>query len=46
MRAQKRLDSKIRTSVTETKCGAETEGMIIQRLPHWGIIPFTITKPR
>ena len=23
--------------VTETKCGAETEGMIIQRLPHLGI---------
>jgi hypothetical protein len=25
--------------VTETKCGAETEGMIIQRLPHWEIHP-------
>ena len=24
---------------TETKCGAETEGMIIQRLPHLGIHP-------
>jgi hypothetical protein len=23
--------------VTETKCGAETEGMTIQRLPHLGI---------
>jgi hypothetical protein len=23
--------------VTETKCAAETEGMIIQRLPHLGI---------
>ena len=25
--------------VTETKCGAETEGRIIQRLPHLGIHP-------
>jgi hypothetical protein len=25
--------------VTETKCGAETEGMTIQRLPHMGIHP-------
>jgi hypothetical protein len=25
--------------LTETKCGAETEGMIIQRLPHLGIHP-------
>jgi hypothetical protein len=25
--------------VTETKCGAETEGMITQRLPHLGIYP-------
>jgi hypothetical protein len=25
--------------VTETKCEAETEGMIIQRLPHLGICP-------
>jgi hypothetical protein len=32
--------------VTETKCGAETEGMTIQRLPHLGIHPYTITKPR
>ena len=24
---------------TETKCGAETEGMTIQRLPHLGIHP-------
>jgi hypothetical protein len=24
---------------TETKCGAETEGMIIQRLPHLRIHP-------
>jgi hypothetical protein len=30
----------------EAKCGAETEGMTIQRLPHWGSIPYTITKPR
>jgi hypothetical protein len=25
--------------VTEAKCGAETEGMIIHRLPHLGIHP-------
>jgi hypothetical protein len=25
--------------VTEKKCGAETEGMTIQRLPHLGIHP-------
>jgi hypothetical protein len=25
--------------VTETKCGAETEGMIIHRLPHLEIHP-------
>jgi hypothetical protein len=25
--------------VPETKCGAETEGMTIQRLPHLGIHP-------
>jgi hypothetical protein len=25
--------------VKETKCGAETEGMTIQRLPHLGIHP-------
>jgi hypothetical protein len=25
--------------VTETKFGAETEGMTIQRLPHLGILP-------
>jgi hypothetical protein len=25
--------------VTETKCGAETEGMTIQRLPQQGIHP-------
>jgi hypothetical protein len=24
---------------TETKCGAETEGKVIQRLPHLGIHP-------
>jgi hypothetical protein len=24
---------------TETKCGTETEGMAIQRLPHMGIHP-------
>ena len=35
--------------VTETKCGAETEGKAIQRLPRplgRGFIPYTITKPR
>jgi hypothetical protein len=31
---------------TETKCGTETEGRTIQRLPTWGSIPHTITKPR
>jgi hypothetical protein len=25
--------------VTETKCGAQTEGRTIQRLLHWGSIP-------
>jgi hypothetical protein len=25
--------------VTETKCGSETEGMTIQRLPHLGVHP-------
>jgi hypothetical protein len=25
--------------VTETKCGTETKGMTIQRLPHLGIHP-------
>jgi hypothetical protein len=29
--------------VTESKCGAETEGMTIHRLPHLGIYP--IYKP-
>ena len=29
----------------ETKYGAETEGKAIQRLPHLGIIPYTVTKP-
>jgi hypothetical protein len=28
--------------VTETKCGAETEGKAIQRLPHLGIHPTNI----
>jgi hypothetical protein len=27
--------------VTETKCGAETEGMNNQRLPHLGIHPIS-----
>jgi hypothetical protein len=31
--------------VTETKFGAESKGMTIQRLP-WGSIPQTTTKPR
>jgi hypothetical protein len=31
---------------TETKCGAETEGQAIQRLPHQGPIPYTVTKRR
>jgi hypothetical protein len=31
---------------TETKYGAETEGKTIQRLPHLGIHPYTVTKPR
>ena len=31
--------------VTETKSEAETEGKTIQRLPHLGIYPNTITKP-
>jgi hypothetical protein len=29
----------------ETKCGAETEGKAIQRVPHLGSIPYTVTKP-
>jgi hypothetical protein len=32
--------------VTETKCGAETEGKAIHRLTTWGSIPYTVTKPR
>jgi hypothetical protein len=28
--------------VTETKCGAETEGRTIQRLPYLGILPIYI----
>jgi hypothetical protein len=32
--------------VIETKCGAETEGMTIQRLPHLWIHPIKTTKPR
>jgi hypothetical protein len=31
---------------TETKSGSETEGKAIQRLPTWGSIPYTVTKPR
>jgi hypothetical protein len=29
----------------EIKCGAETEGKTMQRLPHMGIHPYTATKP-
>jgi hypothetical protein len=29
----------------ETKCGVETEEKAIQRLPIWGSIPYTVTKP-
>jgi hypothetical protein len=32
--------------VTETKCGVETKGMTIQRVPTLGSIPYTITKLR
>jgi hypothetical protein len=32
--------------VTETKCGAEMEGMTIHGCLSWGSIPYTITKPR
>jgi hypothetical protein len=31
---------------TETKCRTETEGKTIQRLPTWGSITYTVTKPR
>ena len=31
---------------TATKCGIKTEGKAIQRLPHWGSIPYTVTKTR
>jgi hypothetical protein len=35
-----RMGNKIpREGVTETKCGAETEEMTIQKLPHLGIHP-------
>jgi hypothetical protein len=30
----------------ETKCGAETEGKDIQRLPHMGNHTYTFIKPR
>jgi hypothetical protein len=29
----------------EKKCGAETEGKAIQRLPQLGSIPYTVIKP-
>jgi hypothetical protein len=32
--------------VTETKCGAETEGMTSRVCPTWRFIPYTTTKPR
>jgi hypothetical protein len=28
------------------KCRAETKGKTTQRLPTWGFIPYTVTKPR
>jgi hypothetical protein len=31
---------------TEKKCGAETDGKAIQRLPHLGIHTYKVTKPR
>ena len=34
-----RMGNKIFTGNTETKCGAETEGKTVQRLPHLGIHP-------
>jgi hypothetical protein len=41
-----RKGNKILTGAnTETKCKAETEGKVIQRLPHLGI-PYPVTKPR
>jgi hypothetical protein len=51
MKLKKKEDQRVDTSillrrgkntmegVTETKYGAETEGMIIQKLPHLGIHP-------
>jgi hypothetical protein len=30
----------------ETNHGAEIEGKAVQRLPHLGSIPYTVTKPR
>jgi hypothetical protein len=30
----------------ETKCRAEMEGKVIQKLPTWGSIPYRDTKPR
>jgi hypothetical protein len=33
--------------ITETKCGSETEGKAIERLPYTEIHPiYTVTKPR
>jgi hypothetical protein len=32
--------------VSVTKFGAKMEGRTIQRLSHWGSIPYTTTKPR
>ena len=39
-----RRGNKIPTGDTETKCGAESEGKTIQRLPHLGIYPMYIYK--
>jgi hypothetical protein len=36
----------LRVGNMETKCGAETVVKVIQRLPHLGSIPYTITNLR
>jgi hypothetical protein len=38
----RKLNKILREEVTETKCGAETEGINIQRLPYLGINPICI----
>ena len=32
--------------ITKTNCGAETQGMAMQKLSHLGIHPYTVTKHR